>query len=123
MKRIAVAAVVLVCLYSIANASEEPDMFSEIGRVFFLDSDGGITFNTTSLLYIGILAFPLLLHILWILFLLNTDYTNIFGTKRRSDATPSHNSMQQYYAQFTERSLDSFSPILEMLRKAYEKYM
>ncbi|CAL4113168.1 unnamed protein product [Meganyctiphanes norvegica] len=118
MKSIVGAAVVMVCLFSVANASEEPDMFSEIGRVFFTDDSGAITVNETSILYGALIAVPLLILALVVLPALGVDLNTIFSTER-SDATPQH----QYYSQFAERSLDSFSPILEMLQKAYEKYM
>ncbi|CAL4211634.1 unnamed protein product [Meganyctiphanes norvegica] len=118
MKSIAVAAVVMVCLFSVANASEEPEIFSEIGRLFFTDSTGIVTFNETSILYGVLIAVPLIILALLVLPALGIDLNNIFGTER-SDATPN----LPYYSQFAERSLDSFSPILEMLQKAYEKYM
>ncbi|CAL4061340.1 unnamed protein product [Meganyctiphanes norvegica] len=107
----------LLCLASAASA----ETLEEEGRLVFLDGSGTPYINTTTIGYGLLMIVPIVLVGLLVAAALGLNLDNLFG--RRSDQfnkQPYYD--QDYYYQYAQRSMETLSPILEMLKEAYNKW-
>ncbi|CAL4124068.1 unnamed protein product, partial [Meganyctiphanes norvegica] len=112
---------VLLCLASAASAFpiEEESPFE--GRFIGFNSSGAAYINSTTIGYGLLILVPIVLVVGLLVATEVVDLDNLFG--RRSDQfnkQPYYD--QEYYYQYAQRSMETLSPILEMLAEAYNKW-